>query len=312
MAWRLTPVLLAVFLTQPISQPVYAQSVPPSVVSPAHWQDDSGQAWTVPARLPARWVVLGPHLVDMVKVLGEQQRIVGVQDDHPVAGRWATSLSGFPVVGQSGQINEELVRRVHPDLIVYWPTGLSAQQQARLRSQGIPLLAVAPTTLQAIPQRLRWLGWLSGRAGQADAEARRLELALQAVRTRNAAGPRIKGFYQVWQTPLYSLAPDHLLSQALRVCGVDSIVPATVMAAPVLSPEFVLRADPDVILVASSNVASARQYWGRFPSMKASQHESILPVDDVALTRPGLSLLQALPALCDQLRPWRQSPRMSE
>lgn len=277
------------------------------------WQDDANQHWVVPETYasPTRWVVLGPHLVDMVEALGVQGRIVGVQDDHPLPGAWQKSLSGYPVVGQAGRVNEERLRLARPDLIIYWPTGMSPQQLARLKRQGIALLAIEPRTLQAIPQRMRWLGWLSGQGSKADTYALKLEQTLSAERVRYAHGARLKGFFQIWQTPLYSLAPDHLVSQAMQVCGVDSIVPVTATAAPVLSAEFVLRAQPDVILVGRDQAPRARQYWSRFPSLKAAQQQAILAVDETALTRPGLSLLRAIPTLCDQLQPWRHRVSMS-
>ena len=64
-------------------------------------------------------------------------------------------------------------------------------------------------------------------------------------------------------------------------------------------------AAPDVILVGRDQLAEAPRYWSRFSSLPAVRHGGILPVPDRELTRPGLSLLQALPGLCDQLRPWR-------
>lgn len=276
------------------------------------WRDDIGQDWLLPATLPSRWVVLGPHLVDMMIALGIESRIVAVQDDHPVPGRHRTSLSGYPVVGQAGTVNEERLRLLKPDLIVFWPTGLSAVQQERLRRQGIPLLAVEPARLQDISQRLRWLGALGGVGAHADNIAEGWQSQLRRTLAANAEGPRIRGFYQVWQTPLYSLAPEHLVSQAMRACGVDSIVTDTRMAAPVLSAESVLAAAPAVILVGRDQLAEARRFWGRFPSLPAVRDDGILPVPDRELTRPGLSLLEALPGLCDQLRPWRMRRSVPE
>lgn len=270
-----------------------------------HWRDDLGKSWQVPAQLPERWVVLGPHLVDMMLALGARDRIVGVQDDHPLPGRWQTSLSGLPVVGQSGLINEERLRLARPDLIVFWPTGLSVTQQDRLRRQGIALLAIEPRKLADIPERLRWLGALAGKQRLAEHQADAWQRLLRETSARHAAGPRLKGFYQVWQTPLYTLAPDHLVSQAMRLCGVDSIVPASVMAAPVLSPEAVLQSAPDIILVGHGQLAAARQFWARFPSVPAVRNKAIVAVPDRDLTRPGLSLLQALPMFCHQMQSWR-------
>lgn len=278
----------------------------PTVKAPPAWIDDAGQAWAVPARLPQRWVVLGPHLVDMMLALKQQHLIVGVQDDHPAVGRWSRSLTGFPVVAQASQINEELIRRVEPDLILYWPSGLAGTQQTRLRALGVPLLAVDPQRLDAIPSRLRWLGALAGGTTMADALAARLQADLQRTRAHYAQGRRLRGLYQVWLQPLYSLSPQHLASQAMQLCGVDSIVPPTRVPAPILNLEFVVRARPEVILLPRDQLEPSRRYWQRFRQLPA---DALVVVDDHALTRPGLSLLRAIPALCDQLLPYRAMPR---
>lgn len=276
------------------------------------WRDDIGQHWERPERLPVRWVVLGPHIVDMMKTLGLQHRIVGVQDDHPLPGRWQTSLSGHRVVGQAGLVNEERLRLMRPDLIVFWPTGLSAVQQDRLRRQGIRLLAIEPATLREIPERLRWLGVLGGVEARAEQQAARWQQHLRETVRRHADGPRLRGLYQVWQTPLYSLAPQHLVSQAMRVCGVDSIVRDRRVAAPVLSPEAVVSAAPEIILTGAGQLDATRRFWSRFPSLPAVRTQAILAVPDRELTRPGLSLLEVLPAFCEQIRPWRNRRGVSE
>lgn len=309
MAWRLTrwlPAALTLLCSGLAFAALAAPAEKPATLQ--HWTDDAGQAWTVPARLPQRWVVLGPHLVDMLLTLKQPHLIVGVQDDHPSIGRWSRSLSGFPVVGQASQINEEFIRRVKPDLVLYWPSGLAGNQQARLRVLGVPMLAIDPQRLEDIAPRLRWLGALAGQPADADKLAATMQADLQRTRQRYAKGPRLRGLYQVWLQPLYSLSPQHLASQAMQLCGVDSIVPPTKVPAPILNLEFVVRAKPDVILLSQDQLEPSRRYWQRFRQIPALQHDGLLVVDDHALTRPGLSLLRAIPALCDQLLPHRTLP----
>lgn len=272
------------------------------------WHDDQGQTWAVPKTLPTRWIVLGPHLVDMVHELGAAERIVGVQDDHSTPGRHTRSLSGHAVVGQSGSISEERVRALAPDLVVFWPTGLSPVQQRRLRRLGVPLLAIAPETLEALPERLRWLGALAGRGPQANVLADQEAAALVQARQRYAPGPRLRGFYQVWQQPLFSLSKKHLVSQAMSLCGVDSIVPDATIEAPVINVEAVLLARTEIILVSAPEHARATAFWRRFSRLPATQSHAIVAVDDAALTRPGLSLLRAIPAFCQAVMPWRNRP----
>lgn len=288
--------------------PVVVASPSEKSATISHWTDDAGQAWTVPGRLPQRWVVLGPHLVDMLLTLKQQHLIVGVQDDHPTIGRWSRSLTGFPVVAQASQINEEFIRRVKPDLILYWPSGLAGNQQARLRVLGVPMLAIDPLRLEDIAPRLRWLGALAGQPAVADRQAAIMQAHLLRTRQYYAKGPRLRGLYQVWLQPLYSLSPQHLASQAMQLCGVDSIVPPTKVPAPILSLEFVLRAKPDVILLSQDQLEPSRRYWQRFRHIPALQHDGLQVVNDHDLTRPGLSLLRAIPALCDQLLPLRTLP----
>lgn len=278
-----------------------------AVAKTERWRDDDGKWWAVSAEtaLPQRWIVLGPHLVDMVSTLGGQDRIVGVQDDHPTWGRRTRSLSGHVIVGQPGQVSEERLRRVRPDLIVYWPEGMQTQQVARLRQLGVPLLAVSPRQLDEIPERLYWLGVLLRQPASARALADRYGIQLQQWRQLYGPGRRLKGLHQVWLQPLYSLAPDHLVSQALALCGVDSIVPATGVAAPVVSLEHVLRSAPDVILVPRQIHAQAMDFWQRYQTLPAVRRGAILALDDRELTRPGPGLLDAIPTLCQQLQPWR-------
>ena len=299
MAWRLTLASLGLLLA--ILNPLPLQAA-------VAWQDDAGTAWQVPAKLPTRWVVLGPHLVEMVELLGRADRIVGVLDDHAVAGTHGRSRSGYPVVGIAGRVNVERLREVRPDLVVAWPSGLSPAELARLRRQEVPVLAMEPARLEDLSERLRWLGWLSGRDEQAEALSQRWTGDLQALRQRHAAGPRRKAFYQVWLKPLFTLSPRHLVSQAISLCGFDMVAPDTSLAAPVMALEAVLKAQPDIILFGPEQAGPSRLFWQRFSHLPAVRNGGLLVVNDAALTRPGPSLLTELPHLCDQLLPWRSLP----
>lgn len=305
LAWRLNRIQ---FVGRVVALVLTSIAALQAQANPA-WVDDQQRPWQLPQVLPKRWVVLGPHLVDMLVELQLQHLIVGVQDDHPTVGRWQRSLTGFPVVAQSSQINEERIRRARPDLIVYWPSGLAANQQARLHKLGIPLLAVDPQTLADIPIRLRWLGALTGQYERADKQALSLQNDLKQARQRYSEGRRLRGLYQVWLQPLYSLAPQHLVSQAMAVCGVDTIVPETSVPAPILQLEFVLSAKPDVILLSHNQLQQSQKFWQRFTQLPAVKNRRLVVVADRDLTRPGLSLLRAIPTLCDQLLPFRTLPK---
>ena len=55
-------------------------------------------------------------------------------------------------------------------------------------------------------------------------------------------------FYQVWPQPLITLNGEHLISQALDVCGADNVFAAQRLLTPTVTEEAVLLADPDAIV----------------------------------------------------------------
>lgn len=262
------------------------------------WQDDAGTTWGVPAQLPVRWVVLGPHLIDEIQVLGLQSRVVGALHDHPQPGRETRTVDGFPVVGQPGRLSEEALRRARPDLVVYWPSGLSVAEQQRLQRLRLPLLAIEPRRLSAIPERLLWLGRLGGPTSErlAHQQAQHAREILARTVRRPAHAPRV--FYQAWPRPLYTVSQQHLISQAITHCGGSPIMPATAVAAPVVSIEFVLRQNPEVMLVPAPQQAESERMWRRFPRLAAVRTEGIRAVDAERLARPGLGLIHYLSSLC--------------
>ena len=106
--------LIAVLLGGLLGLPLHAatRSLPASPAPRADesltgWRDDAGTRWQPSSSLPQRWVVLGPHLVDMLHAIGARERIVGVQDDHLLPGAYRTSLSGHPVVGFADRVHDE-------------------------------------------------------------------------------------------------------------------------------------------------------------------------------------------------------------
>jgi ABC-type Fe3+-hydroxamate transport system substrate-binding protein len=125
------------------------------------------------------------------------------------------------------------------------------------------------------------------------------------LQQRYADGPRLRFFYQVWPQPLYSLTAGHLLSQAFALCGADNIVPDGPVAAPLVNPEFVLAADPDVIVFPAQAAAAGQAWWSRFPRLRAARKQHWLAVDDRRLTRPGPDMLSAMVPVCAQLSQWR-------
>lgn len=266
--------------------------------------DDAGQILHLAA--PAqRIVVLAPHLADMLVALGAARQIVAVVDDHDSRGAHATSLGGFPVVADSASLNTEQVLLRRPDIVLVWGSGTPQSWIARLRHLGIPVFVLEARRLDDLAREIVVLGRISGHDDTAAQQAAALRARLEAMRKQHASGPRLRFFYQVWPQPLYSLNAGHLLSQAFALCGADNIVPAGPVASPLINPEFVLAANPDVIVFPAADASAGRAWWSRFAGLRAARRQQWLAVDDRRLTRPGPDMLSAMEPVCAQLAQWR-------
>lgn len=272
-------------------------------------QTDADGSLLILQKPAQRIISLAPHITDMLRSLDAGRQIAGVIDDHDTRGKHALSRGGFPVVGDASALNYEKILALHPDLVIAWGSGTPRPWIEQLRRMGLPVFVIEARTLADISRQLAELGALTGHEGTAGRQAAAYDRQLQALRQRYAASPRLRYFYQVWAQPLYSLGRDHLLSQGLVLCGADSIVPAGPVMAPLINPEFVVTADPDVILYGQADAAGSQAYWARFGRLQAVRKKQWLAVDDRRLTRPGPDMLSALEPLCRQLSLWRHESR---
>lgn len=266
--------------------------------------DDNGRRFEF-SSTTLKLVSLAPHVTDMLIGLGARARIVGVVDDHESRGAHTLSLSGLPVVADAFSVNEERLLAQRPDVVIVWAEGTPAARVARLERLGFRVFVLKSRHLEDLAGQLDKLGVLAGQpaAGRQQAEAFRQRVREMTRRYRD--GPRLRYFYQVWRQPLYSLHGGHLLSQALALCGADNILPAGPVAAPLVAAEFVLQANPDLIFFGLDDARASREFWSRFPSLRAVRDHRLLAVDDRRLARPGPALLDAVEPLCRQLQPWR-------
>lgn len=272
--------------------------------APQTFLDADGQrlSLNVPAQ---RIITLAPHLTEILLELGAKKQIIAVGDDHEERGLHPLSRSGYPVISDAVTINYERLRAAQPDLVLAWGEGTPKSWISQLRHWGIPVFVVGTKKLDDVVTQVELLGKMTGHEKAAMQQAATLRQQLALLGSMSRKGPRLHYFLQIWRQPLYSLQADHLLSQALARCGADNILPASKIAAPLVNPEFVLKANPDVIMVPGEDALASQQFWQRFPQLTAVKNKRWMVMDDSRLTRPGPSMILAVQPVCQKLQNWR-------
>jgi iron complex transport system substrate-binding protein len=256
--------------------------------------DDNGATVTLAA--PARRIVsLAPHATELVFAAGAGDRLVGVvaRSDWPEAART------LPRIGDVHALDLERVVAMKPDLVVTWPYTTPAQVD-QLRAQGIAALMTDPATIDGVAVALERIGRLAGTESVARKAASAFREGLARVRTARREAKRIRVFYEIWDSPLYTIGGRHLITQALDFCAADNVFATLTTPAPSVTVEAVLAAAPDAIVAATDGAVTPEWLgaWRRWPQLPATRYGNFATVDANLLHRPGPRFVEGVEALC--------------
>jgi len=269
-----------------VSLPVQAQIVV---------QDDRGATLTLAAPVQ-RVVSLLPSLTESVCALGACARLVGTDrySNEPETVRKLPKLGGL----EDAQV--ERIVALRPDLVLAAP---SARVIERLEALGLKVLVLESRDRADVRHTLAVLAQAIGEPARADALWAQIETRTRAAAARVPARVRgLRVYFEVDATP-YAAGTGSFIGETLRQLGLANIVPAELGPFPKLNPEYVVRAQPEVVMAAARNLAEMprRPGWSR---MKALQTRRTCGFDSARyelITRPGPRLGEAAEVLADCL-----------
>ncbi len=221
--------------------------------------DDRGLTVTF-ARAPQRIVSLLPSLTESVCALGQCRRLVGV-DRY---SNYPASVQALPQVGGGLDPNLEAVVALKPDLVLM---ATSAPVGERLQSLGIKVLALEPKTHADVRRVLETIGRLLEVSDAAQVWREIDAGMLTAVQSLPPGADRMRVYFEVNSAP-YAASESSFIGETLSRLGVKNIVPGKLGPFPKLNPEFVVRANPDVIMVGDRSYAGLQGRPG-WPGIRA-------------------------------------------
>lgn len=242
--------------------------------------DDRGIRVTL-AQPPQRIVSLLPSLTETVCELGQCARLVGV-DRY---SNYPASVTKLPQVGGGLDPNIETIVALKPDLVLM---ASSTRVGERLQSLGLKVLALEPKSHADVRRVIETLGLVLGvpDAGRhwrvidaaASAAAQSLPAKLKSTRV----------YFEVNSAP-YAAGESSFIGETLTRLGVRNIVPASLGPFPMLNPEYVVRANPDVIMVSDYRDAAlaARPGWAALRAIQLQRVCVFTPAQSDVLVRPG-------------------------
>jgi len=199
--------------------------------------------------LPVERVVsLNPGLTEIICALGCEDRIVG-RDGQSV---FPPSVSEKPVVGQNSyDPNLEVLLEMEPD-VVFADSMLSYNTEAlkKLETAGLPVVIEEPSNVSRVRTVTSNFGLIFGEEEKAE------EINNYITSYENLVNERVKDLtssekptvYIEWYQPWQTFTGDSAANEIIVNAGGVNIASEITTTAPVLSPEYVVEKNPDIIV----------------------------------------------------------------
>ena len=234
---------------------------------------------------PSRIVSLSPSATEDLFAVGAGKQVIAV-DDQSTYPKQAphTSLSGYTP-------NVEAIAAYNPDLVVV----SDAVVVPALEKLGIKVLVeAAPDNIAGAYEEIRQIGRATGHAARATRVVRSMEKQLTAlIRSVPKASRHLKVYHELDPT-YYSATSSTFIGRMYKLFGFQDIADAadtTHSGYPQLSAEYIVAANPDLIVLADSiccgqnaSTVAARAGWS---GISAVRRHRVIAIDDSIASRWG-------------------------
>ena len=264
-------------------------------------QDDRGV--TIQLDRPAqRIVTLLPSLTETVCELKACDRLVGT-DRY---SNWPAQVLALPKTGGMEDANVERIVALKPDLVL---AAVSTRAVGRLEGLGLKVAALEPKSHADMRRVIGAIAQLIGKDGD-EALWRRIEQQTREAAAQVPVSMRGQRVYVEVDASPYAAGPSSFVGETLAALGLGNVVPKELGPFPKLNPEFVVRAQPDILIGTEATVKEmpARPGWQGLKALKTGRTCGFAMPQFEVLIRPGPRLGEAAQLLAGCVAKLAQKP----
>ena len=300
----------------------------PGVVGGEAFIDDLGRAVKVEGHSPVERIVsLDPAADEILFRLGADSKLVAISNawsgdafaPDPVES-WITTpedvdneiearVSNGELVALSAfNVGPEAILDLEPDVVFVFGYTLPAYAEA-IKDE-VPVICFAPTTLKDVLQDIVLIGKVVGKEAEAEKMVNGIKDDIIDIASMTIDKPRPKvfcetGYYNgvVWTTGEASFVS----SLVILAGGIDIGTPVPA-ANPIISPEYIVDSQPDLIILLDAPYATAasvaeRSGWDKTPAVINGKVYELDTESLDKVTRPGPRIAEGLKVLLGKIHP---------
>ncbi|WP_298323490.1 ABC transporter substrate-binding protein [Haloactinopolyspora sp.] len=260
--------------------------------------ESDGQPVEIP-EAPEQIVSLSPTATEMLFAIGAGDQVVAADEySYYPPEAPTTDLSGY-------QPNAEAIIGYDPDLVV--AENDPGELVSSLDQVGIPtLINTSAATIEDSYAQIERLGVATGHVGEAAELVAQMKADIDELTADIPADAEPITYFHELDPNLYTVTGETFVGEVYAMAGMVSIADDAPEASgpyPQLSPEYVVKADPDVIFYADSadsgvTAESIAQRPG-WDQLTAVQEGRVIEIDKDIASRWGPRVVDFLRALTD-------------
>ncbi len=191
-----------------------------------------------------RLVVLDPASIETLFMLNAGEQIVGIANLQHSNIYPEDKTSKIESVGTFSNPSLEKIVSLKPSLVILSSYSLNLEEG--LKNFGIKSINLKAQSLYEIKNNIQTLAKLTNQEEQGKKLLEEFEDKLKNL----AKNPLNKsGIYLYSSNPLMAFNDNSLIADILRLIGIKNLSPKSDIARPVISAEYILKQDPDLLIL---------------------------------------------------------------
>lgn len=244
-----------------------------------------------------RLVVLDPASIEIIYLLGAGDEIVGIASLQHSNIYPEEETKKLTSVGTFSNPSLEKIVALKPSLVIL--SSYSTNLEARLKQLGIKTLFLKAQELKDLEKNVYEIARFLKKEKEAKKVLENFNKELNELKKDPIDKSAI---YLFASNPLMAFSDNSLIADILRILGIKNLTVKSEIQRPIISSEFILKQDPDMIILGIS-IEDSKELIKQnevFKNTKAYKNGQIFSYDKTH------SLLRLSPTMIDRIKEFKQ------
>ena len=262
--------------------------------------DDYGNK--IEAKEYKKIIVTDPGVIEILFKIGGEKSIVAIAKTSRSKIHPSDKVDKLVSIGNVSNLNLEKVVEYKPDLIVV--SSMMLRNVEAIKKMGYKVIVSNAPDLNGILDTISVTGIISGKKDEAEKLRKECSLKLEKIEKENEKNSfKLKGAILFSTSPMTAFSEDSIPGDVLKHLGVINIAANVPGQRPILSPEYILKENPDFLAGAMSldDTQKIIEASNVIPKIKAGKNNNIFILDSSVILRSSYRIFDEMEVLKEKL-----------